>query len=51
MSAGIMSPPSECRWFLHCTNMAVDTVAHPILGDVPVCESCKAFTQPRTYLD
>lgn len=40
-----------CKWFLMCTNAAVTTVWHPILGDVPICERCKAFTEPRNYLD
>lgn len=33
-----------CGWFAHCFNLAVTTVYHPILGYVPVCQSCKDFT-------
>jgi hypothetical protein len=42
-----------CQWFLMCTNEAIATVRHPILGDVPVCARCKAFAEgkPRNYLD
>jgi len=32
-----------CRWFAMCDNPATDMVPHSILGDVPVCERCKAW--------
>lgn len=31
---------SVCEWFALCTNPSVGTVAHPILGDVPICQRC-----------
>lgn len=34
-----------CEWFALCTNKATGTVAHPILGDVPICDRCKAITE------
>ncbi len=30
-----------CRWFLMCTNKAEHMEPHPILGQVPICTSCK----------
>jgi len=27
-----------CMWFAGCTNPAVKTQSHPILGDVPICQ-------------
>lgn len=29
-----------CEWYALCTNPAVGTVTHPILGEVPCCERC-----------
>ena len=31
-----------CEWFALCTNAATGTTAHPVLGDVPICDRCKA---------
>ena len=31
---------TTCEWFALCTKPAAGTVAHPILGDVPICERC-----------
>jgi len=33
--------PAECRWFALCENLATTTQAHPVLGDVPICQRCK----------
>ena len=35
----------KCQWFLLCPNEATTTQAHPILGDVPVCNRCKEFAE------
>jgi hypothetical protein len=37
-------PPGQryCEWYALCTNLAVGTTPHPILGDVPICERCAA---------
>lgn len=35
-----------CQWFLLCGNPATDTQPHPVLGDVPICERCKALAEP-----
>lgn len=32
-----------CQWFARCVRAAVTSIAHPILGDVPVCAECAAF--------
>ena len=32
--------PIGCLWFAKCPNAAVTSVAHPILGDVPTCQTC-----------
>ena len=37
-----VAEPVLCRWFLMCTNEATTTQDHPVLGDVPICERCKA---------
>jgi hypothetical protein len=34
--------PMTCEWFALCGNPATVLVAHPGLGDVPVCERCRA---------
>lgn len=30
-----------CEWFALCTNEATGIIAHPILGDVPICDRCR----------
>ena len=30
----------KCEWFALCDYPAIGTVAHPVLGDVPVCGRC-----------
>lgn len=31
-----------CEWYLMCENEASTLEVHPILGDVAICERCKA---------
>jgi hypothetical protein len=30
----------SCEWFALCTNNAIGTAPHPILGAVPICQRC-----------
>jgi len=30
-----------CQWFLLCDHPATGTMAHPILGSVPICDRCR----------
>jgi hypothetical protein len=32
---------TKCAWFALCPNEATSTLAHPILGQVPICDRCK----------
>lgn len=32
--------PTACEWFAMCGRPAAGVVAHPILGDVPTCQTC-----------
>lgn len=34
-----------CMWFATCQNAATHTRAHPILGDVAVCDRCDALVE------
>lgn len=36
-------PGDLCEWFALCLEPAVDHRPHPILGDVPVCETHRSF--------
>lgn len=31
-----------CHWFAGCRNQATSMMAHPILGQVPICDRCRA---------
>lgn len=33
---------SPCEWFALCDHPATGTMPHPILGDVPICDRCRA---------
>ena len=35
--------PPTCAWFALCDNPATGTLPHPILGDVLVCDRCRAI--------
>ncbi|AYR01207.1 hypothetical protein SEA_SCARLETT_40 [Mycobacterium phage Scarlett] len=37
-----MSAAQVCEWFALCDHEATSTEAHPILGEVPICDRCKA---------
>lgn len=34
---------ASCQWFARCTNVAVTTVKHSVLGEVPCCQRCADF--------
>lgn len=38
---GELAAGCPCMWFAGCRNAAVTTQAHPVLGDVPICQRCK----------
>jgi hypothetical protein len=31
-----------CEWFALCDHAATGTMTHPILGEVPICDRCRA---------
>lgn len=35
-------PAGPCEWFALCDREATGTLPHPALGDVPVCDRCRA---------
>lgn len=37
---GPLFPEAACRWWLLCENTATQTLSHPVLGDVPICDRC-----------
>lgn len=37
-----------CGWFAACDNISTGAMAHPILGDVPICDRCRAKTDRLT---
>ena len=39
LAAELVTP---CEWFALCDHEATGTMAHPILGDVPICDRCRA---------
>lgn len=43
-----VAPP--CMWFLQCTNDAIGTVWHPVLGHVACCARCATVCELRAEL-
>lgn len=39
-----VSSSAQCEWFAMCDNLATGTIPHPVLGDVPICDRCRALT-------
>jgi len=37
-----------CCWFAACENEAISTEAHPILGQVPICDRCAEKVEAMT---
>lgn len=37
-----------CQWFALCPNKATGTLAHPILGDVPICDRCRKLATDQS---
>lgn len=35
----------RCQWWALCENPATGTMAHPVLGQVPICDRCRAKVQ------
>ena len=35
-------PHGICSWFVLCIRPATGSMSHPTLGDVPICERCRA---------
>lgn len=31
-----------CQWWAMCDQPATHTLAHPVLGQVPICDRCRA---------
>jgi hypothetical protein len=34
--------PVPCEWFAMCDHPATGLMAHPVLGDLPICDRCRA---------
>lgn len=35
----------QCAWFALCRNVATGTKSHPIIGEVPICDRCRAKSE------
>lgn len=42
MSAPLVNDLGFCMWWALCVNPATQLEPHPIIGDVPICDRCKA---------
>jgi hypothetical protein len=38
----VVAIASVCAWFAGCDNISTGAMAHPIIGDVPICDRCRA---------
>lgn len=39
---------TTCQWFVRCVRKATGTLAHPILGDVPICDRCRRLAEEES---
>lgn len=37
-----------CMWYAMCDNVATTKLAHPVLGMVPICETCRMLAQGQS---
>jgi hypothetical protein len=40
MATSTLPDGCVCGWFLRCTTQATKFRAHPVLGEVPICDRC-----------
>lgn len=51
-SALVFISAPGCAWFAACDNVSTGTKSHPIIGEVPICDRCRARVDgPADYLD
>lgn len=36
-----MSVIAKCGWWARCPRRATGLMAHPVLGDLPICDECR----------
>lgn len=39
----VLETYTVCTWFAACDNLAEQTMPHPVLGEVPICDRCRAI--------
>lgn len=37
----VVAIASVCAWFAGCDNISTGAMAHPVIGDVPICDRCR----------